>query len=194
MIYFKHEVKWGPIIIGLTEKGEIAGLWFEGQKYFPEIPPDAIWIESEPVFTEHTIEKDNKMYLQHKKFYPIVKETIKQLKEYENGIRWAFDLALNPKGTDFRQVIWEEILKIPCGKTLTYGEISQIVAHKLRKQTMSAQAVGGAVGHNPISIIIPCHRVLGAGGDLRGYAGGIDKKVALLAHEKEMVNAKRRHI
>ena len=93
------------------------------------------------------------------------------------------ELALEPSGGEFRKIVWEILCKIPYGETITYGEIAKKVAIKMNKKSMSSQAVGGAVGHNPISIIIPCHRVVGVKGNLTGYAGGIDKKVRLLEHE-----------
>lgn len=93
------------------------------------------------------------------------------------------DLPINPKGTAFQKLVWNELLKIPYGKTTTYGQIAAKLAQQLGKPRMSAQAVGGAVGRNPISIIVPCHRVLGANGALTGYAGGVERKKWLLAHE-----------
>lgn len=86
-------------------------------------------------------------------------------------------------GSEFRKEVWEVLCEIPYGELTTYGKISQKIAKKFGKQQMSAQAVGGAVGHNAISIIIPCHRVVGSNGSLTGYAGGIDKKIWLLTHE-----------
>ena len=87
------------------------------------------------------------------------------------------------KTTPFRKAVWEILLTIPFGKTMTYGEIADRIARQNGLSRMSAQAVGGAVGHNAISLIIPCHRVVGANGSLTGYAGGIDKKAKLLALE-----------
>ena len=102
------------------------------------------------------------------------------LDRYFNGEKPKIsELSLAPRGSDFRQEVWKILCEIPYGQTLTYGQI----ASKISK-TMSAQAVGGAVGHNPISILIPCHRVLGANGKLTGYAGGLDKKIELLKLEK----------
>lgn len=92
-------------------------------------------------------------------------------------------LPLAPRGSEFRQMVWQELLEIPYGKTTTYGAIAGTVARKLHKEKMSAQAVGGAVGHNPVAIIIPCHRVVGSNGCLTGYAGGLDIKYKLLRHE-----------
>ena len=94
------------------------------------------------------------------------------------------ELPLAPKGTAFQQLVWEYLLTVPYGNSCTYGEIAKDVARKLGKETMSAQAVGQAVGRNPIWILIPCHRCLGSGGSLTGYAGGLDKKEWLLRHEE----------
>ena len=92
--------------------------------------------------------------------------------------------ALNPVGTEFQCAVWEILRRIPYGRTITYVEIAGQLAAQRGVKKMSAQAVGGAVGHNKISIIIPCHRVVGSNGSLTGYAGGIDKKIALLKLEK----------
>lgn len=93
------------------------------------------------------------------------------------------ELSLAPEGNEFRQSVWEILCQIPYGETITYGEIAKIIAKRLNKELMSAQAIGNAVGNNPISIIIPCHRVVGKNGNLTGYAGGIDKKIKLLEIE-----------
>ena len=92
-------------------------------------------------------------------------------------------LPLAPKGTPFQEMVWKLLLTIPYGTTVSYGHIANEIARQLGKEKMSAQAVGQAVGHNPISIIIPCHRVVGADGKLTGYTGGLDKKIWLLEHE-----------
>jgi len=93
------------------------------------------------------------------------------------------ELSLSPKGTPFQEAVWHILLTIPQGQTRSYGDIAREMAQRLGKEKMSAQAVGQAVGRNPISIIIPCHRVVGAKGQLTGYAGGLDKKIWLLKHE-----------
>ncbi len=98
------------------------------------------------------------------------------------------NLPLKPKGNDFKQTVWNLLLKIPHGKTITYKDLAMQVATKRGIKTMSAQAIGGAVGNNPISIIIPCHRVIGQNNNLTGYAGGLDKKIALLKLEGHDVN------
>ena len=139
----------------------LTGLWFDGQKYFAEgINPDA-----------------------EEKKLPIFDEAMRWLDIYFSGRRPDFTPPLNLEGTAFRKEVWQQLLQIPYGQTTTYGELAaQLAAHRGLKQ-MSAQAVGGAVGHNPISIIVPCHRVVGTGGSLTGYAGGLAKKLALLKLE-----------
>ena len=115
---------------------------------------------------------------------PIFIKTKNWLDRYFAGERPAIsDLALAPFGSAFRQKVWNILCGIPYGQIITYGDIAKQLASDLHKKGMSSQAVGGAVGHNPISIIIPCHRVVGANGSLTGYAGGIDTKVKLLELE-----------
>ena len=103
-------------------------------------------------------------------------QTRRWLDLYFSGREPSFTPALNPMGSAFRRAVWEILLKIPYGKTTTYGQIAREIAAARGLAKMSAQAVGGAVGHNEISIIIPCHRVVGTHGSLTGYAGGIDRK------------------
>jgi len=110
-------------------------------------------------------------------------QTRRWLDLYFSGREPGFTPALNPVGSAFRRAVWEILLKIPYGKTTTYGQIARKIAAARGLAKMSAQAVGGAVGHNEISIIIPCHRVVGAHGSLTGYAGGIDRKIKLLQLE-----------
>ena len=98
-------------------------------------------------------------------------------------------LPLAPDGTTFRRLVWHLLCQIPYGQVRTYGDLAKEVAAMEGKASMSAQAIGGAVGHNPLAIIIPCHRVVGANGNLTGYAGGIDKKIALLKHEGRDMSA-----
>lgn len=92
-------------------------------------------------------------------------------------------MSLTPIGSDFRQKVWSLLCEIPYGEVITYGDIAKKMAVKMKRETMSSQAIGGAVGHNPISIIIPCHRVVGSNGSLTGYAGGIKTKIKLLELE-----------
>jgi methylated-DNA-[protein]-cysteine S-methyltransferase len=180
MIYFKRLIQWGNITVAVDENAKITGLWFEGQKYFPDIPEDACWIED---ISEDEIIEFVGSSNAHQKIIEVIREFDIQMKEYENGKKQAFDLPLAPSGSGFRQLVWKELLNIPMGSTITYGNLGAKVANIMGKETMSAQAIGGAVGHNPISLIIPCHRVVGAKGQLTGYAGGIDKKAAILTHE-----------
>lgn len=150
----------GGILLAADEVG-LRGLWFDGQKYFARDLPD-----------ERT-EREN----------PVLSEAKRWLDLYFGGQEPDFLPPLHPVGTPFRQAVWEILLRIPYGKTVTYGEISKQLAEKMGLERMSAQAVGGAVGHNEISIIIPCHRVVGSNGSLTGYAGGIDRKIKLLELE-----------
>ena len=116
---------------------------------------------------------------------PVLRKTVEWLDRYFRGEHPPMDaLPLSPAGTDFQCLVWEILLTIPYGTTRTYGDIAREAADRLGKAKMSAQAVGGAVGRNPISIIIPCHRVIGAKGALTGYAGGLAKKEWLLRHEQ----------
>ena len=115
---------------------------------------------------------------------PVFEQTDRWLDIYFSGKEPDFTPSLCMKTSEFRKAVWEVMLTIPYGKTMTYGEIADRIAKQRGIARMSAQAVGGAVGHNSISLIIPCHRVVGTNGSLTGYAGGIDKKVKLLQLEK----------
>ena len=142
----------------LASDGEnLTGLWIAGQKYFAAGTPTNLPARDD---------------------LPVFMQACGWLDRYFAGQRTAAnELPLAPRGSAFRQSVWRILCEIPYGQTVTYGEIAK------RLGVRSAQAVGGAVGHNPISIIIPCHRVLGSDGSLTGYAGGVDKKIWLLAHE-----------
>ena len=106
------------------------------------------------------------------------------LNRYFDGMKPQIsELPLAPIGGEFRQIVWKVLTEIPYGKVITYGELAQKIAKQRGSEKMSAQAVGGAVGRNPISIIIPCHRVVGANGNLTGFSGGIQMKQQLLQHE-----------
>lgn len=173
MVFGRMRSKWGNMICGIEEDGSIVGLWFENQKYFPAIREDAVLINDiDP--------KDAEIADICQSFHRL-KE---QMEAYEKGVLKNFDLPLKPKGTEFRQLIWKLLLEIPYGETTTYGELGKKASVILGRSSMSAQAVGGAVSHNPISVIVPCHRVVGSDGRLTGYAGGLEKKEGLLAHEK----------
>ena len=113
----------------------------------------------------------------------VLAKTKRWLDGYFAGRRPDFAPPLKPQGTPFQELVWQLLLGIPYGATTTYGELAQAVARRLGKERMSAQAVGQAVGHNPIAVIIPCHRVVGSKGQLTGYAGGLERKKALLELE-----------
>lgn len=115
---------------------------------------------------------------------PVLADAVRWLDIYFGGKEPDFIPPLHPAGSRFRMEVWEILLRIPYGKTVTYGEIAGQLAERMGIERMSAQAVGGAVGRNEISVIIPCHRVVGANGSLTGYAGGIDRKVRLLELER----------
>ena len=139
----------------------LTGLWFVGQKYYAA-----------------ALDKQHE-----EKILPVFEQTKSWLNIYFSGKKPDFTPPLAPVGSEFRRAVWELLLSIPYGRTVTYAELAAAIAERRSLSHMSAQAVGGAVGHNPISIIIPCHRVVGSGGSLTGYAGGIDRKIRLLSLE-----------
>lgn len=156
-----------PSPVGLLtlacDGAHLTGLWMEGQKYFGGAIPEPM------------TERDD---------LPVFRAAKNWLDRYFAGQKPEIsELPLHPIGGEFRQEVWKILCEIPYGEVVTYGDIAKKMAAQMGKKTMSGQAVGGAVGHNPISIIIPCHRVVGANGSLTGYAGGVDKKVKLLALE-----------
>lgn len=155
MLFLTHYASpLGPILLAADETG-LTGLWFEAQKYFPSFSGVDYQEKETPVLTE----------------------TARWLDVYFSGKDPDILPPLHPQGSPFRQAVWDILLTIPRGQTMTYGEIAR------RLGVRSAQAVGGAVGHNPISILIPCHRVVGSDGSLTGYAGGVERKARLLQLE-----------
>lgn len=158
---YRYKSPLGGITLSSGGKS-LTGLWFDGQKYFGD-----------------TLSGERA-----EKALPIFDETVRWLDIYFSGNAPDFTPPLKMETTPFRKAVWEIMLEIPFGQTMTYGEIAGRIAKQRGLSKMSAQAVGGAVGHNSISLIIPCHRVVGANGSLTGYAGGIDKKVRLLTLEK----------
>ena len=145
----------GPVLLARTAKG-LAGVWFEGQKHHPgEL--------AAPVRADDAL----------------LRRAATQLKRYFAGESTVFDVPLDLLGTPFQQSVWRALLAIPAGSTQTYGGVAKSVA-----AVTAVRAVGGAVGRNPISVIVPCHRVVGADGALTGYAGGVDRKLALLQLER----------
>lgn len=156
----------------VSDETSLVGLWNCGQKYFGATVLKAGTEIRE--FTEAEKAEQPKALV----------DAAKWLDDYFDGKQPEISrLNLAPIGSEFRQIVWQILTEIPYGETMTYGEIGRAAALRLGKDKMSAQAVGGAVGHNPISIIIPCHRVVGTDGSLTGYAGGIEKKIKLLEHE-----------
>ena len=150
----------GEMIMAADEEG-LTGLWFAEQKYF------------DVVELRNCQEKD----------LPIFDDVKRWLDGYFQGKNPNFNLPLHLVGTEFQKRVWQILYQIPYGQTVTYGDIAKMLATDMGIGKVSAQAVGGAVGHNKISIIVPCHRVVGAKGNLTGYAGGLDKKIALLQLE-----------
>ena len=150
----------GRLLLSADEIG-LTGVWLEGEKYFA-----------------HGLPADRR-----EACTPILADTKRWLDEYFSGKEPDFMPPLHPIGSPFRQAVWQILRRIPYGKTVTYGEIAREMARQKGLPKMSAQAVGGAVGHNEISILIPCHRVVGAKGNLTGYAGGLSRKIQLLTLE-----------
>ena len=156
VIYTSHiDTPLGGVTMAATDQG-LAGVWFDQQRHWPDTTG---W--------------------QTKDDHPALLEAAAQLRDYFAGRRSHFDMQLDlSHGTVFQQGVWQALLAIPAGETTTYGALSQRVGNPA-----AVRAVGAAVGRNPISVIVPCHRVLGADGSLTGYAGGLDRKTALLELE-----------
>ena len=153
----------GDVLLA-SKNNELIGLWFEGQKYYLNSINEEMQVKN-----EEEILKKTKNWLD--RYFKGEKPSIKEIK-------------INPNGSHFRKEVWKILCKIPYGQTITYKEIAEKLAKEKDLKSMSAQAVGGAIGHNPISIIIPCHRVIGTNCNLIGYAGGLDKKEYLLKLEQ----------
>ena len=148
--------------ITLASDGEaLTGLWFDGQAHFAE-----------------TLSTEREARL-----FPVFAETLRWLDAYFSGQRPDFTPPLRPRGTPFRQAVWALLLTVPYGETVSYGALAARLTERTGAARVSARAVGGAVGRNPIRLLIPCHRVVAAGGSLTGYAGGLDRKRKLLALE-----------
>jgi len=151
----------GAMTAAAKDEG-LTGLWFIGQRHYPS--QTAEWI--------------------HEPGHPVFVSIRDYLTQYFSGDAAAFGVRLVPHGSAFQRAVWNVLLTIPVGHVATYGQIATYLARTSDLTSMSAQAVGGAVGHNPISILIPCHRVVGFQGALTGYAGGLNRKAALLRIEK----------
>ncbi len=163
--YYKSPV--GNLML-VSDGDNLVGLYMENQKYYLN------------GLKQELTSKDN---------LQVFENTKKWLDRYFEKEKPSIkEIPIAPKGGEFRQKVWKILCEIPYGQTITYGEIAKRIAKQMNKEKMSAQAVGNAVGHNPISIIIPCHRVIGKNGSLTGYAGGIERKKMLLELEKENVD------
>jgi methylated-DNA-[protein]-cysteine S-methyltransferase len=157
MLYYRHiDSPLGTILLTATERS-LTGLFLSGQKHFPPIAPEWCAVTDLPLFIQTQI----------------------QLGEYFQRHRHTFDLPLDPPGTAFQRLVWQQLRQIPLGQTRSYGEIARKIG-----QPNAARAVGAANGRNPISIVIPCHRVIASSGKLTGYAGGLDRKQWLLDRER----------
>lgn len=151
----------GDILLAADDIG-LCGLWFAGQKYY-----------ADGLDPEHE-EKET----------PVLMQAEQWLDRYFRGENPGSFSPLHMQGTDFQKTVWQILLRVPYGRTVTYGEIAERAAREKGLTHMSAQAVGSAVGRNRIAVIIPCHRAVGKDGSLTGYAGGLDRKAALLKLEK----------
>ena len=156
----KYQSPVGEILLAADEIG-LTGLWFEGEKFYAD--------SLDPEHEEREL--------------PVFETVRKWLDIYFSGKEPDFMPPVHMIGSPFRLSVWELLRQIPYGETVTYGELAKRIAKQRGLSRMSAQAVGGAVGHNEISIIVPCHRVVGSDGSLTGYAGGVDKKERLLTLE-----------
>ncbi len=152
----------------LSDETHLIGLWIKDQKYYLSSYQEETFLWEETAILKQTKDWLDRYF---KKEQPD-----------------PFELSLKPEGTLFQQMVWKHLCKIPYGHVTTYKMIANQVAEEMGKASMSAQAVGSAVGHNPISIIIPCHRVVGTNGNLTGYAGGLDNKRKLLDLETDIQN------
>jgi methylated-DNA-[protein]-cysteine S-methyltransferase len=154
MRYYDYlETPQGRMLLVANGEG-LAGAYFTGQKYYPR--PEASW----------------------KRDAQALRQAKRELKEYFAGRRREFGVALAPEGTPFQRAVWQEIARVACGETITYAELARRAG-----RPGAARAAGAATGRNPVSVIVPCHRIVGSDGSLTGYAGGLPRKKALLALE-----------
>lgn len=171
MVYIsEYDSEAGKLTLAADEN-KLIGLWFDGQKHFGSTLPHDCKCGTSPA----------------------IESARNWLDIYFSGEEPHFLPPLSFRTTPFRTAVWKMLLTIPYGQTITYGELAARLAADGSAAKMSARAVGGAVGHNPISVIVPCHRVVGANGSLTGYAGGIDKKIKLLGIEKAAVAQRRQN-
>lgn len=158
LVRTRYDSPLGTMLLAASDAG-LAGVWFEGQRHQPDAADIARWAEQPD--------------------HPVLREAVAQLDDYYAGKRSAFDLPLDLRhGTPFQQSVWQALLAIAPGTTTSYAQLGQRIG-----RPAASRAVGAAVGRNPVSIVVPCHRVLGTGGSLTGYAGGLERKSALLKLE-----------
>ena len=158
LIYFDHiDTPLGTMLLA-SDGVALTGAWFDGERYPPKI--DERW--------------------QRRRDLPVLQRATAMLAEYFDGARKVFDIALAPAGTTFRRAVWDEIYRVPYGETIAYRDLAARTG-----RPDAVRAAGAATGRNPLSIFVPCHRIVGADGSLTGYAGGLDRKRALLALERE---------
>jgi methylated-DNA-[protein]-cysteine S-methyltransferase len=156
IVQARYQSPLGSMIVAATARG-LAGVWFEGQRHMPD---SSAWSQDPD--------------------HPVLRQACSQLDEYFAGRRDTFDLPLDLQGgTPFQQSVWQALLSIPRGSTTSYGQLSKSIG-----APAAVRAVGAAVGRNPVSIVVPCHRVVGSNGALTGYAGGLERKTALLQLER----------
>lgn len=175
---YRYDSPLGPIHVA-SDGEAIIGLWLEGQKYFLQTLGQDVREADLPIFRQTAAWLDA---------YFVNWSQVDRCTGPQSGKQLTAPALpelprLTPRGSEFRQRVWKLLLEIPYGEVTTYGALAKQLAEESGRKTMSAQAVGGAVAHNPISILIPCHRVVGSDGSLTGYAGGIEKKAALLRLE-----------
>ena len=190
MHYFcKYVSPLGSMTIAANEENKLIGLWFDDAKYFGSTLPKDETAELLQSNSKKT--PCNSLVLSQPKYtnrkITVLEETKEWLDCYFKGGVPDFTPQIFPTGSPFRMTVFKILQTVPYGRTMTYGEIAGLISAQNNIKKMSAQAVGGAVGHNPIAIIIPCHRIIGADGNLTGYAGGTDRKLKLLMLEKAIV-------
>lgn len=160
IVHMRFDTPLGPMLAAASGSG-LTGLWFENQRHFPVQLASGAWAIDDG--------------------HPVLRAARRQVLDFLDGKRTGFELPLDLSGgTPFQQSVWRELLAIPCGATTTYAALSRSIG-----KPQAARAVGAAVGRNPVSIVVPCHRVLGGDGSLTGYAGGLERKAALLRLERQ---------
>ena len=193
MLYLSHyDSPLGPILLAADEVG-LTGLWLEGQKHYAkklprelqEVCPVQGAIMTQETCLAQTAGGDKSHMVNVDVELPIFTAAKLWLDQYFSGQVPEVEVPIHLEGTDFQKEVWQILCEIPYGQTTTYGQIAREMAKRRGKTTMSSQAVGGAVGRNPISILVPCHRVIGSDGSLTGYAGGLDKKIFMLELERK---------